>query len=265
MKVPQRGHKYLPSALEFASETLSRRSVLLNCVVTVLAGCVPRDLTQVSPTSPHRLQDYHEMYGALTDNGVTIPPAPLFKLRPEFYRQEVEDPTGAKPGTIVVDTSRHFLYLVQDGGQALRYGVGLGRAGFSWSGEAIIARKAEWPRWRPPAEMIVRLPNLERYRSHYDAVSGQWMGGMEPGIANPLGARALYLYAGGKDTLYRIHGTPEWWTIGTNVSSGCVRLLNQDVIDLYERVSQGATVIVTAALPVSTGAQRVTPAGLPPK
>lgn len=264
MRVPHPGHKNAPTAFGFASESLSRRTLLLNCVVMALSGCAPRDWVQgSSSSSPRRFRDYRGMYGALTDNGVTIPPAPLFKLKPEFYRQEVEDPTGARPGTIVVDTSRHFLYLVQDGGQALRYGVGLGRAGYSWSGRAIVARKVIWPRWRPPAEMIARLPSLERYRSRYDAENGQWTGGMEPGITNPLGARALYLYEGGTDTLYRIHGTPEWWTIGMNVSSGCVRLLNHDVIDLYERVSQGTPVIVTAVLPVSTGSQRIVPAGFP--
>ncbi len=161
------------------------------------------------------------------------------------------DPTGERPGTIVVDVSQHFLYLVRPRGRAMRYGVGLGRAGFEWSGKGVIERKAEWPRWHPPAEMIERQPELEKYRTTYNKATKTWEGGMDGGLNNPLGARAHYIYQDGKDTLYRVHGSPEWWTIGKSVSSGCVRMINQDVIDLYGRVTTGSPILVTNGLGVS--------------
>ncbi|MEM9575323.1 MAG: L,D-transpeptidase, partial [Pseudomonadota bacterium] len=136
------------------------------------------------------------------------------------------------------------LYFTLPGGRAMRYGVGLGRAGFEWSGAGDIRRKSEWPKWHPPAEMIEREPELEKYRTTYNKETGTWDGGMEPGLLNPLGARAHYIYQGEQDTLYRLHGSPEWWSIGKSVSSGCVRLINQDVIDLYNRVPKGAEIIV---------------------
>jgi lipoprotein-anchoring transpeptidase ErfK/SrfK len=144
----------------------------------------------------------------------------------EFQRQEVDYDGGERPGTIVIDTPHKFLYLVKRGRRALRYGIGVGRPGFEWSGVKTISRKAEWPGWTPPAEMMLRRPDLPAH--------------MEGGIGNPLGARALYLGS----SLYRIHGTNEPWTIGQNVSSGCIRMMNQDVIDLYNRVSVGTKVIV---------------------
>lgn len=133
-------------------------------------------------------------------------------------------------GTIIVNTKERMLYLVLEGGKAMRYGVGVGRQGFSWSGSANIAHKAKWPAWRPPAAMRKRQPELPTY--------------MEGGPNNPLGARALYLFEGGRDTLYRIHGTSQPHTIGLAVSSGCIRMLNDEVIDLYERVRVGARVVV---------------------
>jgi len=154
-------------------------------------------------------------------------------LNPKYKRQLVRYSMSHPAGTVVVDPDSKFLYLVLEGGYALRYGIGVGREGFGWSGTAEVARKAQWPRWTPPAEMIRRQPELEQYRK-----------GMEPGPGNPLGARALYLYQNGRDTLYRIHGTNEPSTIGQNVSSGCIRLLNQDVVDLFERVPVGARVVV---------------------
>ena len=125
----------------------------------------------------------------------------------KFRRQIVPDPTGEVPGTIVVDLKNHFLYLVQPGGDALRYGVGIGKAGFEWSGRANIQYKKQWPTWKPPAEMIARKPELVK-----------WANGQPGGIDNPLGARALYIFKDGQDTGYRIHGSPEWWTIGQNMS-----------------------------------------------
>jgi lipoprotein-anchoring transpeptidase ErfK/SrfK len=144
----------------------------------------------------------------------------------KFDRQTVEYHGSEKPGTIVINTNERLLYLVEGNGKALRYGVGVGKPGFSWSGEHTITAKREWPDWRPPAEMIKRRPDLPRF--------------MPGGIDNPLGARALYLGS----TLYRIHGSNEPWTIGKRVSSGCIRMRNQDVEDLYTRVGVGTKVIV---------------------
>jgi len=151
-------------------------------------------------------------------------------LDPEFRRQLVPYPGYEQPGTIVVDPKNHFLYTVREGGQAVRYGVGVGREGFGWSGDAIVGRKAEWPDWVPPKEMRLRQPELPER--------------MPGGPENPLGARALYLYQGNRDTLYRIHGTFEPWTIGTDVSSGCIRMLNEEVADLYLRTPVGTKVVV---------------------
>ena len=147
-------------------------------------------------------------------------------IDPMYRRQEIGFAGPQGPGTIVIDTSNKFLYLVENGGRALRYGIGGGRPGFLWSGSKTITRKAEWPDWTPPSEMLSRRPDLPRH--------------MEGGMANPLGARAMYLGS----SLYRIHGTNEPNTIGTNVSSGCIRLLNEDVADLYARVRVGTRVIV---------------------
>ena len=145
-------------------------------------------------------------------------------------RAMVLDPTGQAPGTLTVNTGTRKLYLSLGGGRAVEYGIGVGRQGFSWKGEAVVGRKAYWPGWTPPKEMLQRRPDLP---SH-----------MEGGLENPLGARALYLFKGNKDTLFRIHGTNEPDTIGKAVSSGCIRMLNADVVDLYQRVSKGARVVV---------------------
>ncbi|WP_128292320.1 L,D-transpeptidase [Afifella aestuarii] len=151
----------------------------------------------------------------------------------KYHRQTVRFSTREAPGTIIIDTNKHFLYYVLSHNRAVRYGIGVGREGFGWDGEVHVARKSEWPRWFPPQEMIAREPRLKKYAN-----------GMPGGPSNPLGARALYLFDGGRDTLYRIHGTNEPWTIGLNVSSGCIRLVNDDIIDLYNRVKPGAKVIV---------------------
>jgi len=145
---------------------------------------------------------------------------------PKFDRREVDYRGPEKVGTIVIDTPNHFLYLVEDNGRAMRYGIGVGRPGFTWQGVKTVSAKKEWPDWFPPTEMIQRRPDLPR-----------WMAG---GPENPLGARAMYLGS----SLYRIHGSNEPWTIGSNVSSGCIRLRNADVIDLYSRVQVGTKVVV---------------------
>lgn len=155
------------------------------------------------------------------------------KVPQKYRRRMVRFERGFAPGTIVIDTRQKFLYLVQPGGRALRYGIGVGRQGFSWSGTAVIRRKAKWPRWTPPASMVER-----------DEFAAEWAGGMPGGPRNPLGARALYLFQGDVDTLYRIHGTFVPSSIGKAVSSGCIRMLNADVADLYERVPIGTRVVV---------------------
>ncbi|PZQ17067.1 MAG: L,D-transpeptidase [Ancylobacter novellus] len=148
----------------------------------------------------------------------------------QYRKTDVADPTGEAPGTIVIETGQRYLYLVEPNGRALRYGVGVGKEGFGWSGEATVQNKQEWPDWVPPPEMLERRPDLPLRMS----------GGPE----NPLGARAMYLWKDGKDTLFRIHGTNEPLTIGKAMSSGCIRMINFDVVDLYSRVPIGTKVVV---------------------
>ncbi|MET3793842.1 L,D-transpeptidase [Aquamicrobium terrae] len=188
-----------------------------------LAGCSTIGTTPMFSNS----------YGAVTDAGYSLPRIPIDKVQKKYHRQVVRYDTKEKPGTIVVDTGEKFLYLVMEDGKAMRYGIGVGREGFEWRGTARVAMKREWPTWTPPAQMIKRQPELAKYA-----------GGMEPGLNNPLGARALYLFNKGGDTGYRLHGTPEWNSIGKAMSSGCIRLINQDIIDLYNRAESGAKVIV---------------------
>ncbi len=152
------------------------------------------------------------------------------EMNPVYLPQEVAYDGTEKPGTIIIDTTRNFLFLVEEGGMARRYGVGTGKPGFEWAGTHKVTRKAEWPDWRPPAEMIAR----ERAKGH--VIPAHMAGGPD----NPLGARALYLGS----TLYRIHGTNQPWTIGQAVSSGCIRMRNEDVVELYERTGVGAKVVV---------------------
>jgi lipoprotein-anchoring transpeptidase ErfK/SrfK len=173
-------------------------------------------------------------YGAVADGAFEVPAVSLKQFDPKYRRQLVDDPTGEKPGTIVVDPKNRFLYLILENGKALRYGVGVGREGMAWSGTADVAYKREWPRWTPTRDMIARDPDT------YE----KWANGMDGGEHNPLGSRALYLFQGGKDTLYRIHGTNQPDSIGKNMSSGCIRMMNQDVMDLYRRVPPGAKVVV---------------------
>ena len=159
----------------------------------------------------------------------TLAYAPTAEVHLPFERYKIDNPTGEKPGTIVVDTKNKFLYWIEPNGKAIRYGVTVGDEAFGWTGEAKIQRKAEWPDWTPPAEMVKRWPHVKFTK-----------GGPE----NPLGARALYLYDNGRDTLYRIHGTNEPEKIGRAASSGCIRMRNIDAIDLYSRVPIGTRVVV---------------------
>jgi lipoprotein-anchoring transpeptidase ErfK/SrfK len=183
--------------------------------------------------------DYRRIYGRVDAEPFPIPAFNYSRVRPEFLRRAVEYRGREAAGTIVVDPRARHLYFVQGNGQAIRYGVGVGRQGFSWFGTATVNSKQAWPDWYPPKEMIARDPKLARSLSELQSGIG-----MHGGPGNPLGARALYLWQGNKDTLYRIHGTTEPWTIGTSVSSGCIRMVNQDAIDLYNRASVGAEVRV---------------------
>lgn len=169
-------------------------------------------------------------YGITNDAGYSLPAIPIQKVKPQFHRQVVSYQTTERPGTIIVNTRERFLYYILSNDTAMRYGIGVGKQGFAWAGTAYVAWKQEWPSWHPPKEMAERRPEIAKYVE----------GGMGPGLDNPLGARAMYLYnEKGQDTLFRLHGTPEWASIGTAASSGCIRLINQDVIDLYKRVRPG--------------------------
>lgn len=192
-------------------------------------------------TGPTRANERgpHPSYGRAVDKGFVVDAVPVARMDPQLLRQQVPYGAGESPGTIVVDSTNRFLYLVERGGTAMRYGISVGEAGASWSGEAVIGEKRLWPRWTPPAEMIQRSPELARHA-----------GGLAGGPANPMGARALYLQQDGRDTLFRLHGTDEWWSIGRGATSGCIRLLNQDIVDLYDRVPLGTRVIVRPHRPM---------------
>ena len=215
---------------------IGRRALLAGAAsfaALALAGCATSGSPRLDAETRRVPPDVLATYAALPNERFPIPAARIDLVDPQYWRQVVDDPTGERPGTVVVDTSTRFLYAVLEGGKAMRYGVGIGRDGFAWSGRAYVGYKREWPTWTPPSEMIARQPELEQYRR-----------GMAPGFENPLGARALYIFKDGKDTIYRLHGNPDATSIGKAVSSGCVRLLNQDVIDLYERVPTGSPILV---------------------
>ncbi len=214
---------FLLGAASFGGLSLSGCSAMIGGRQMTVPNLLPAII------SPYYLQ----IYGSMPEEKFPVPAVDLNKVDQAFLRTEVDDPTGERPGTIVVETSQRYLYLVQDNGTAIRYGVGIGRDGFTWSGRGSIGRKGQWPTWYPPASMMQRQPETREFA-----------GGMPGGLSNPLGARAMYIYRGGVDTIYRIHGTREYWSIGKAVSSGCVRLINQDVIDLYSRVSVGTQIIV---------------------
>jgi lipoprotein-anchoring transpeptidase ErfK/SrfK len=199
-----------------------------------LAACMTTDAAEVPgarPVDPAIVA----MYGSVQDGPFLIPAIDVRRVPAEYVRQTVPVPPGIldQPGTVVVDPEHKFLYLVLEQRQAIRYGIGVGREGFAWSGTAAVKSKQEWPKWFPPADMIARDPR-----------AAPWANGMPGGLDNPLGARALYLWQGKQDTLYRIHGTNEPSSIGHAVSSGCIRMFDQDVLDLYNRVPEGTQVIV---------------------
>jgi lipoprotein-anchoring transpeptidase ErfK/SrfK len=207
----------------------SRRSFLIMLAGAPLAACN----TVQQAASPGGMTDAEAAAwytGSIPDPPHQINLVDLSKVPSHLRRQTVSYSGPERPGTIVIDIDSRHLYLVQDGGSALRYGVGVGREGYSWRGVAHVGRKGTWPNWSPTGTMVRINPRLPRY--------------MDGGIGNPLGARALYLYQGDRDILFRIHGTNEPWSIGHAVSSGCIRMLNEDVVDLYNRVPVGTTVLV---------------------
>lgn len=211
---------------------LNRRSFLAGSAAAVsalgLAGCVTADGMSSAEVA--------RMYGPLPDEKFPIPAADVSKVNPKYYRQTVRYETKEAPGTIIVDPSNYFVYRIEENGQATRYGANVGRQGFLWSGDAYIGRKAEWPIWTPPKEMIKRQPEAAKYA-----------GGMPPGLDNPLGARTLYLYQNGAYTLYTIYSTILPETIGNGITSGCVGLLTQDMMHLYEQTPVKTKVVVLPA------------------
>jgi lipoprotein-anchoring transpeptidase ErfK/SrfK len=218
------------------------RLLALLMLPAVLAGCAGGN-GALSPTNLAGA-GASARYAELTDGRYTLPAIDLADIDPRMLRQRVDYRTREPAGTIVVDTAARHLYLVEANGKAIRYGIGVGKAGLAFAGNATINRKAEWPHWSPTENMMTREP--ARYR--------HWAKGMDGGPGNPLGARAMYLYQGDRDTMFRIHGTTEPETIGHAVSSGCIRLMNQDVVDLYNRIKDGAHVVVIQATAMSAAA-----------
>jgi len=214
------------------SGLLNRRSFLVGSATSLgalgLAGCVSSDDALRAEAA--------KLYGPVPTEKFPIPAADLSKVDPKYFRQTVRYDSKEAPGTIIVDPSNYFVYRIEGDGNATRYGANVGRAGFLWSGEAYVGRKAEWPVWTPPKEMIQRQPEAAKYA-----------GGMPPSLDNPLGARVLYLYQNGKYTLYTIYSTSDPETIGSNITSGCTGLLSQDMIDLYARTPIKTKVVVLPA------------------
>ncbi len=239
---------------------LTRRKMIAGVSASAaasVAGCVSSDpnasvnAAAMAPSPPpsHSAAvadavqpQYGSVYGEIKDGEFIVPAVQLSQVNSAFLRTNVAYATTESPGTIVVDPANHYLYHVEDGGRATRYGVGVGREGFVWYGDATIKSKQEWPDWYPPKEMIDRRPDLKK-----EVVELQSGVGMHGGPSNPLGARAMYLWQGEQDTLFRIHGTNEPWTIGLSQSSGCIRMINQDAIDLYQNTLVGTRVVVLAS------------------
>ncbi|WP_427025665.1 L,D-transpeptidase [Aureimonas ureilytica] len=221
---------------------LSRRAFLVGGSTLFLGGCVtaqtpaPALLPSVPAPPPPLPAAVPLMYRAAEGEPFEVAAVDPTKIPERYWRREVPFVTSEAPGTVIVDTQAKHLYHVRPGGTAMRYGIGVGREGFSWEGRAVIAYKRRWPRWTPPDSMVARQPELRPY-----SIAN---GGMDPGPRNPLGARALYIHQNGADTLYRLHGTFQPWSIGKAVSSGCIRLLNQDVIHLFDEVRDGSPIVV---------------------
>jgi lipoprotein-anchoring transpeptidase ErfK/SrfK len=211
---------------------LNRRSVL--CGSAASFGALA--LTGCSTSDDLLRAEAAKLYGPVSSEKFPIPAADLSKVDPKYFRQTVRYDSNEAPGTIIIDPGNYYVYRIEGDGNATRYGANVGRSGFLWSGDAYVGRKAEWPIWTPPKEMIARQPEARKYA-----------GGMPPGLENPLGARVLYLYQNGKYTLYTIYSTSDPETIGSNITSGCTGLLSQDMIDLYSRTPVKTKVVVLPA------------------
>ena len=210
---------------------LNRRSFLFGSAVSVGALA----LTGCAMTDGMTLAEAQKLYGPAPDEKFPVPAVDVAKLDKKYYRQTVKYDSPEAEGTIIIDPSKYYVYRLEGDGNATRYGANVGRQGFLWSGEAYVGRKAEWPIWTPPREMIQRQPEAAKYA-----------GGMPPGLDNPLGARTLYLYQNNRYTLYTIYSTSDPETIGTNLTSGCTGLLTQDMLDLYSRTPVKTKVVVLA-------------------
>ncbi|KFC62449.1 ErfK/YbiS/YcfS/YnhG [Devosia sp. LC5] len=214
------------------SDLMNRRSFLVGSAVALgslgLAGC--------ATSGGMSLAEAERVYGPLPDERFPVPAVNINKINPKYLRRRVRYDSAEAVGTIIIDPGHYYVYRIEGDGYATRYGANVGRAGFLWSGEAYIGRKAEWPIWTPPREMILRQPEAAPYA-----------GGMPPGLNNPLGARTLYLYQNGAYTLYTIYSTIMPETIGKGVSSGCVGLLTQDMLDLYDKTPVNTKVVVLPA------------------
>lgn len=232
---------------------MTRRTLVVAGAAALLSACArplrpeapPAAGTAAMPAAAAPALPMPAFYGAITDEPFPIPAVPPGVVPPRLWRQQVPNPfPGEAPGTIIVDPDAGMLHLVESAATAMRYGAGTGRDAFAWSGVARLQFCRKWPRWKVPDEMVARDPSLEPF-----SVAN---GGMDPGPGNPLGARALYLFQDGEDTLYRIHGACEPQYLGQAVSSGCIRLLDQDAIDLHSRATHGATVrVLPSTLPAA--------------
>ena len=226
---------------------MDRRKFLGLTALVWATGCSPSRMMSVDQTTTGSIgtglrpqigidagvTNSEAMYGEITDNGFVLPAIPYKEMEYRFRRQRLPNDMNLPARTVLIDTRQNYAYYALSSAEVIRYGVGVGKAGFEWSGTAVVGYKKQWPIWTPPAEMIERKPELVKYKT-----------GMPAGPENPLGARSLYLYQNGRDTLYRLHGTPEWDSIGKAMSSGCIRFLNHDIIDLFNRVETGTQVIV---------------------
>jgi lipoprotein-anchoring transpeptidase ErfK/SrfK len=225
------GDRDVAARVGLRSGLLNRRSFLFGSAVGLgalgLAGCASDSMS---------LAEAEKLYGLVPDEKFPIPAVDVSKIDPKYYRRTVRYDTDEAPGTIIVDPKNYYVYRIEGDGNATRYGANVGREGFLWSGEAYVGRKAEWPVWTPPKEMIQRQPEAAKYA-----------GGMPGGLDNPLGARTLYLYQNNVYTLFTIYSTSDPETIGTNLTSGCTGLLSQDMIDLYSRTPLKTKVVVLPA------------------
>jgi len=217
------------------TELLTRRRLLVTGIALMAAPALARAQTPVLFDGP--MPDPALLPPSESPIDFPIEPADLSQIPAPFHRQIVAYDGPEWPGTVIVDPDARHLFYILEGGQALRYGVGVGREGFAWSGEAEVGMKRRWPRWVPPVEMVLRDKN-----------AAKWANGQPGGPDNPLGARALYLYHNGADTFYRIHGTNHPESIGKAMSSGCIRMLNQDIAELYLRIPVGSRVTIRPSL-----------------